>query len=56
MGRMILAGARDIYLFERHARLLWAAPNLLFDGYWSSFLHVKWLGHEVDSSPPFSAE
>jgi len=37
---MILAGARDIYLLERLARLLWVAPSLLFDGYRSSFLQV----------------
>jgi len=56
MGWMILAGARDIYHLERHARMLWVEPSLLFDGYWSSFLWVKWLGHEVDPSPPSSVE
>jgi hypothetical protein len=52
---MILAGARDIYLLKKHGHLLWVAPSLLFDGYQSSFLQLKWLGHEIDPSLPSSA-
>jgi hypothetical protein len=31
-------------------------PQLLFNGYWGTFLRVKWLEHEVNCSPQSSAE
>jgi hypothetical protein len=35
---------------------LWGPPTLLFNGYQSSFLGIKWLGHKVNHSPPTSAK
>jgi len=34
----------------------WIPPNLLYNGYWVSFLEVKWLGQGIDHPPPSSAE
>ena len=40
----------------KHPDLLWGLPTLLFDGYWGFFQGIKWPGHEIDHSPPSSAE
>ena len=35
---------------------LWGPPSLLLIWYWCSFPGVKWVGHEVNHSPPSNAE
>jgi len=51
---MILVGVRDFSLLS-HPNRLCSPPRLLFNGYQGSFLQIQ-AGHEVDHSPPTSAE
>jgi len=38
--------------FSKCPDWLWGPPNLLFNGYWGSFMVGKQLGCEVEHSPP----
>jgi hypothetical protein len=40
----------------KHPDQLWIPPSLLLNDYLGSFLEVKQPGHEMDHSPPTSAE
>jgi len=51
---MILVGVREFTLLN-HPMWLWNPPRLLFSAYQGSFLQIQ-PGHEVDHSPPTSAE
>jgi hypothetical protein len=37
--------------FQTHSDRPWGSPNLLYNGYWISFLWVEWLGSGVDHPP-----
>jgi hypothetical protein len=55
-GVWILAGARFLSS-PHHSDRLWGSTSLLSNRYQELFLwEVKWPGHEVDHSPPTSAE
>jgi hypothetical protein len=41
-----------VFSSSEHPNQLWSPPNLLFNGYWGSFLGVKGPGNENDHSPP----
>jgi len=34
----------EIFSSPQHSYQLWGPPSPVFDGYWGSFLGVKWLG------------
>jgi len=45
-----------IFLFSEMSRQAVGPPSLLFKGYGDSSLGVKWPGHGVDHSSPFSGQ
>jgi hypothetical protein len=44
------------YMFSKTSRLVWEPTSLPFNVYWGCFQGVKWMGREVDHSPPSSAK
>jgi hypothetical protein len=52
----MLGGTKRYSLFQNHPDWLWGPPSLLLEWCRTSFLGEKWLGYEVDHSPPFNAE
>jgi len=42
-------------IFHTHPDQPWGSPRLLYNGYWVSFLEVKWPGRGIDHPPLSSA-